>query len=353
MNDLINKESHEIIDNLGDLNARFSGKTVLITGAAGFLGYGFLHYFSVLNQSGQLDSPCKIIAIDNFIRGVPEWYAEIEKNESIFTIEHNITNKLKIDQADFIIHGASIASPIFYRKKPLETMDANVMGLRNILDWSLDHDIESILFFSSSEIYGDPMPNQIPTSEDYWGHVSCTGPRACYDESKRYGETLCAVFHREFRTPVKVVRPFNNYGIGLPLGDRRIIPDLFSNILNDEDVVLLSDGLATRTFCYQSDAITGYLLALLSLHDGEAFNIGNDKPEISMRDLAKLMVEVSKKDLQVIYKESDDREYLTDNPQRRCPNIDKARQLINYAPKVELKDGLERVYNYYKQTLSS
>ena len=221
------------------------------------------------------------------------------------------------------------------------------MGLRNILNWSRNHDIESILFFSSSEIYGDPSPDQIPTSEEYWGHVSCTGPRACYDESKRYGETLCAVFHREFQTPVKIVRPFNNYGIGLPLSDRRIIPDLFSNILNDEDVVLLSDGRATRTFCYQSDAITGYLLALLSTHDGEAFNIGNDKPEISMRDLAKMMVEVSKKDLQVLYKESDDEDYLTDNPQRRCPNIYKARKMLQFQPKVELKVGLERVYNYY------
>src|SRR5262249_18927578 len=186
-----------------------------------------------------------------------------------------------------------------YRRHPIETMDANVIGLRNLLDHAIRHPVESFLFFSSSEIYGDPDPAAIPTPEDYRGNVSCTGPRACYDESKRYGETLCINFHKVHQAPVKIVRPFNNYGPGLKISDRRVLPDFFRNVLQDQNIVLLSDGRATRTFCYSSDALTGYLLALLAAHQGEPFNIGTATPEISMADLARLVIEASGKPLHV------------------------------------------------------
>jgi len=344
---LASSDSREIIENLGDLNKKLSGNVVLLTGAAGFLGHGFLHYFAELNRSGILEKPCRILAMDTFLRGKPSWFVKLEEEGTIQTVSRSVTDPLEIDHADYVIHGASVASPTFYRKYPVETMDANVQGLRNILEWSREHPVQSVLFFSSSEIYGDPDPGHIPTSEDYWGNVSCTGPRACYDESKRFGETLCSVFYREYDLPVKTVRPFNNYGPGLALEDRRVIPDLFGNILKDEDIVLLSDGRATRTFCYQSDAITGYLLALFSDHKGEAFNIGCESPEISMRDLAALMIQISGKSLEVVHSVSEDKDYLTDNPQRRCPDISKAKKLLGYQVRVGLEEGLKRVYSHY------
>ena len=232
-------------------------------------------------------------------------------------------------------------------------MDANVIGLRNLLNHSIKNKPKSFLFFSTSEIYGDPSPDFIPTPEDYRGYVSCSGPRACYDESKRYGETLCVNFNKVYNLPIKIARPFNNYGPGLKITDRRVLPDFFRNILNNQNIELLSDGKATRTFCYISDAITGYLLILLSKEDGEAFNIGSESPEISMKDLSELVVNISEKDLKVVYKKSNDSQYLTDNPNRRCPDLSKSKKILGYKPKISLTEGLKRSYNYYKENLIS
>ncbi|MDC0273017.1 NAD-dependent epimerase/dehydratase family protein, partial [bacterium] len=246
------------------------------------------------------------------------------------------------------------ASPIFYRKHPIETIFSNITGLKGLLDFSVrNKNIDSFLFFSTSEIYGDPDSKNIPTKETYRGNVSCTGPRACYDESKRLGETLCVNYSKIHNVPVKIARPFNNYGPGLKLSDRRVIPDFFRDIIYNNNIVLLSDGSATRTFCYISDAIEGYLRILLSDHNGESFNIGRENPEMSMLDLAEMCIKVSKKKLNVEYQESNDLEYLSDNPRRRCPNIDKARELLNFNPKIPLLEGLERTYNYYLSNIEN
>jgi UDP-glucuronate decarboxylase len=341
------RDAEEIIDNLGDAIGRFAGKTVLLTGAAGFLGSQFMHFFARLNDSGRLSRSCRLLAIDNYLRGVPAWLEAMDARHEIDIRKSDIVADRDYPAADFIIHAASVASPTFYRKFPLETMDANVIGLRNLLDHAVVRRPESFLFFSSSEIYGDPDPAHIPTAEDYRGFVSCTGPRACYDESKRYGETLCVTFHQVHALPVKVARPFNNYGPGLSIDDRRVLPDFFRDALAGRDIALLSDGRATRTFCYISDAITGYLLVLLSPHDGEAFNIGTDAPEISMEDLAREVIRTVGRDLRVTKQVSDDPNYLQDNPQRRCPDLAKSRRMLGYEPRVGLEDGLARMRDYY------
>jgi len=344
------RDADDAINSLINKNERFAGKRILLTGAAGFLGSQFLHYFARLNETVLSGNPACLFAIDNFLRGVPSWLEDFAHTPGIKIKKSDIITGQEIDAADFIIHAASIASPIYYRKHPIETMDANVIGLRNLLDHSLASRPESFLFFSSSEIYGDPDPANIPTREDYRGNVSCTGPRACYDESKRYGETLCVNFWQVHGVPVKIVRPFNNYGPGLKITDRRVLPDFFRDALAGKDIVLLSDGRATRTFCYISDAITGYLLALLSPHNGEAFNIGADQPEISMEDLAHLVLDVSGSTGKLQKESSEDPQYLTDNPQRRCPDLTKSRKLLAYSPKIELRDGLVRMLEYYKES---
>jgi dTDP-glucose 4,6-dehydratase/UDP-glucuronate decarboxylase len=341
------RDAQEVAANLGDKVHRFAGKRILLTGGAGFLGAHFIHFFVALNDSGALSAPCHLVVWDNFGRGVPDWLESLKDRPDLTCEERDICQPHDIGNVDFLIHAASIASPIFYRKNPIETMDANVIGLRLLLDHAVKQPLESFLFFSTSEIYGDPSPDSIPTPETYRGNVSCTGPRACYDESKRYGETLCVNFWQAHKVPVKIARPFNNYGPGLKISDRRVLPDFFRDVLADKDIVLLSDGKATRTFCYISDAITGYLLILLSDHNGEPFNIGIDRPEISMRDLADLVIKVSGKPLQVSFQESDDPKYLTDNPNRRCPVIDKARDLLGFNPRVQLEEGLQRAYRYY------
>lgn len=348
MDPIFLRDADAIADALEKQVQRFTGKTVLLTGAAGFLGSQFVHFFARLNDSGALPVPCRILAFDNYLRGIPSWLRFFEGRGDVDVRMADIVAVRAFPRCDFLIHAASVASPTFYRRYPIETMDANVVGLRNLLDHAVEDRPESFLFFSSSEIYGDPDSANIPTAEDYRGFVSCTGPRACYDESKRYGETLCTTFYQVHGVPVKVVRPFNNYGPGLPIDDRRVLPDFFRDALSGRDIALLSDGRATRTFCYISDAITGYLMALLSPHDGEAFNIGADAPEISMEDLARLVIKVSGRAIKVTKQVSGDPHYLKDNPQRRCPDLAKSRRLLGYEPRVSLEEGLKRMLEYYQ-----
>ncbi|HPA55326.1 MAG TPA: NAD-dependent epimerase/dehydratase family protein, partial [Bacillota bacterium] len=200
----------------------------------------------------------------------------------------------------------------------------------------------------SSEIYGDPDESHIPTGEDYNGNVSCTGPRACYDESKRLGETMVVNYYKEYKVPIKSARPFNVYGPGLMLNDKRVIPDFFNDAIHKRKIQILSDGTPTRSFCYISDAVKGFMLVLLSEFDGEAFNIGNDRTEISMKGLAELIAGIVG-NVAIEYKKSKEKDYLTDNPQRRCPDLSKAKSYLNYYPKVELEAGLGRLYHWYKQ----
>jgi dTDP-glucose 4,6-dehydratase/UDP-glucuronate decarboxylase len=257
---------------------------------------------------------------------------------------------------DWIIHAAGIASPIYYRIHPLECIDANINGLRNLLDYAVDEakagrPIEGFLFYSSSEIYGDPSPDAIPTPETYRGLVSCTGPRACYDESKRLGETLCVVYANHHGVPARMARPFNNYGPGLKITDGRVLPDFARNVLNGEDIVMLSDGSPKRTFCYATDAITGYYKILVRGHNGEAYNIGIEKPEISMATLAHLVTDTARELFgykgKVVLGKAKQQDYLIDNPNRRCPIVTKAREHLGYDPKVLPDDGIYRSLVWY------
>lgn len=346
-----------VASSLGKHVNALRGSRILLTGAAGFLGFNFLHFFAYLNSlpPGRTKAGAvRVVAADNFLRGQPRWIVELAKADRNIDLRRCDIVKpwnTRDQKYDYIIHGASIASPTFYRQYPLETLDANVTGLRNMLDLAHRGRAKSMLFFSSSEIYGDPVSSEIPTAESYRGNVGCVGPRACYDESKRLGETLCYIYAEKYKLPVKMVRPFNNYGPGLRLTDKRVLPDFFTDVLAGRDLRVLSDGTPTRTFCYASDAVTGYLLALLSSGSGEAYNIGADNLEISMRDLAGLVAKVSGGTLGVTCEVSKDRAYLTDNPQRRCPDLTKARTKLGYNPLVGLEAGLSRLHHWYRHFL--
>ena len=215
--DVINKDLEYIYTNLRDEFAHLAGKKLLITGAAGFLGYYLIQSILYWNERAEEAQSIRLTVYDNYIRGMPPWLTRFQGDKNLTLIKHDITEPLpkNIDDFQYIIHAASIASPTYYRKHPIETMDANVNGLRLLLEYcrqqkEKNKPVEGFLFYSSSEIYGNPSPENIPTPEDYYGNVSCTGPRACYDESKRYGETLCVNFARQYSLPIKIARPFNN-----------------------------------------------------------------------------------------------------------------------------------------------
>jgi nucleoside-diphosphate-sugar epimerase len=354
----VTEDLQYICQNLRDEFSCLAGKKLLITGGAGFLGYYLIQ--SVLHWNTLVD-PAKRVGVtvyDNYIRGVPSWLIPLAENANLTLVKQDITVPLLPDMDDFqyIVHAASIASPTYYRKFPLETMDANVQGVRRLLEYCRQQQesnspVEGFLFFSTSEIYGDPTPENIPTPESYRGNVSCTGPRACYDESKRYGETLCVNFSRQYALPITIVRPFNNYGPGLKITDRRVLPDFARAILAEQDIVLLSDGSPTRTFCYITDAIIGYYKILTKGQAGEAYNIGVEEPEISMLALATLMQNLGRELFgyhgKVVRHVSADQDYLVDNPNRRCPVITKAKTQLGYNPTISLEEGLKRSLLWY------
>jgi UDP-glucuronate decarboxylase len=356
---IIEEDLEYICSNLDVELLQMSGKRLLITGGAGFLGYYLVQ--TILHWNSHYSTePVKIVVYDNFSRGLPSWINLLYDNEYIDIVKYDVIEPLPCDMGDFsyIMHAATIASPTYYRLHPVETMDANINGLRNLLEYCLKHnsynkEVEGLLFFSTSEIYGDPHPDNIPTPETYKGNVSCTGPRACYDESKRYGETLCVNFAQQYGVPVRIARPFNNYGPGLKITDKRALPDFARNVLNGEDIVMFSNGTPTRTFCYVTDAVIGYFKILVRGRNGESYNIGSDKPEISIRELAERTIETSK-DLfnyqgKLVFNTSSDMEYLIDNPNRRCPNIDKVRKELDYNPSISLEKGLRNSLIWYSE----
>lgn len=355
---IVSEDLDFIVQRAGDELAKLSGRQVVVAGGAGFLGYYLVQAPLHWNLKHPESAPIRVTVLDNFIRGVPSWLTALEGNENLRLLRHDITRPLPAELGDveYLIHAASIASPIYYRKYPIETMDANVNGLRFMLEYCLAQKqrgkpVEGILFYSSSEIYGDPTPDNIPTPETYRGNVSCTGPRACYDESKRYGETLCVNFAKQHGLPIKVARPFNNYGPGLKITDGRVIPDFARNILDGKDIVMLSDGSAKRTFCYVADAVAGYYKVLVKGRPGEAYNVGVEVPEISVTELASRAVALGKELFaysgRVVGQESPDKDYMVDNPYRRCPIITKARTELGYDPQVTIDEGLRRSLLWY------
>jgi dTDP-glucose 4,6-dehydratase/UDP-glucuronate decarboxylase len=338
--------------------AVMAGSRLLITGGGGFLGYYLVQAALHWNSTRARGNAIAVTVYDNYMRGVPQWLESLRGSSGLSLVRQDMILPLPADMGhfDYIIHAAGIASPIYYRAQPIKCIDANINGLRNLLEYSLaereaGRAVKGLLFYSSSEIYGDPVASAIPTPETYRGHVSCTGPRACYDESKRFGETLCVNFARHHDLQVSIARPFNNYGPGLKITDGRVLPDFARDVLAGRDIVMLSDGSPTRTFCYATDAIIGYYKVLVRGRSGEAYNIGIDRPEISVADLARLVVGHAR-DLfgytgQVVLGKSAETDYLVDNPNRRCPVIDKARSELDYSPTVLPDEGVYRALVWY------
>lgn len=338
---VVKEDIEEIAANGAELLEKLLGKEVLITGAAGFLGRYFMAVFNHLNEKNP-DNPITVVALDNYITTPnSETSGRFESSKHVEWIfgDAKIGSQLP-NKFDYIIHAAGIASPEHYRANPLQTIDVAVNVTRELLE-KAKNDCARMIFFSSSEIYGDPFPEFIPTSEDFRGNVSTRGPRACYDESKRMGETLCHVYETYFDVHVSVVRPFNVYGPGMMPKDFRVLPNFAASIARGENLKVYGHGKQTRTFCYITDAMNGFFRALIGGTKPDIYNVGNPTPEISMSDLAKLVCATSKSETEfelVKYPSS----YPEDEPNRRCPNISKISMSLGYKPTVTLEEGIKR-----------
>lgn len=347
MGTMINDDLKNIASRLVDEATALEGKTILVSGGSGFLGKYIVTTLCYLNDN-LLQKPSKIISIDNLKTSTNTPYFDIRLRKDVIELQEDITKPISINEpVHYVLHAAGIASPVFYKKYPIETIESAVYGSKNLLELALankEH-FRGYLFFSSSEIYGNPDISAIPTPEYYNGNVSSIGPRACYDESKRLGETLASVYFDKYALPCKIVRPFNVFGPGMNYDDRRVVPMFTYNALNNFPLPVHGNGLQTRTFCYISDAIVGFLKVLINGNPGEAYNIGNDNSEISMLDLAKMFIGITKTNSTyelIPYPDS----YPSDEPQRRCPDISKSQLDLHYFPTVSLQEGLRRFVNW-------
>jgi UDP-glucuronate decarboxylase len=345
---IVRRDTEAIVQAIGDDAHLLSGKTVLLSGGAGFLGKHFLRVFKRLNDT-ILERPVRVISVDNFITGDP---STSDRDENIAEVWADVTYPLPVrEDIHYIMHAAGLASPVYYMKYPLETIESAVSGIKNLLELGRRNpELEGFLFFSSSEIYGDPDPRFVPTPETYHGHVSSVGPRACYDESKRLAETIATIYHQKYNLPVTIVRPFNVFGPGMKHNDRRVVPMFTYQALTGEPIPVHGNGSQTRTFCYTTDAITGFLKVLLRGRPGEPYNIGNAANEISMLDLAELYGKLVPGSTfqQIDYPDS----YPAGEPQRRCPDLSKAHEQLNYQPQVDVEEGLARFVAWAKDQAS-
>lgn len=349
MSNITGRDLKTIIESITEEAKALEGKTILISGGSGFIGSYINAVLYLLNKK-VFKNKCRVISIDNYITGSKKNFLLNIKDKNFEFRDGDIRLPVNTNEkVDYFIHAAGLASPFYYKKYPLETIESAILGAKNLLELARITKPISFLFFSSSEIYGDPDPNFVPTPETYAGHVSSVGPRACYDESKRLTETLCITYHQIYNIPVKIVRPFNVYGPGMKHIDYRVIPTFIYNGLTGKNLPVHDKGVQTRTFCYITDAITATFKVLTSGKRGEIYNIGNDKPEIGMFELAQIIAEMLGNGVKPKRK-SYPLSYPAGEPQRRCPDLTKIRNHLNYEPKVDLKTGLKQTISWFKQT---
>ncbi len=305
---------------------------VLITGAAGFIGSHLCERF--------LREGFYVIGMDNFLTGSPDNIAHLFENRNFHFIYYNVVNYIYIEgPVDIVIHLACPASPVDYMNHPIHTMKVDSLGTLNTLGLAKVKGARYV-FASSSEVYGSAAVH--PQHEDYWGYVNPIGPRSVYDEAKRFSEALCMAYHREHNMDVRIARIFNTYGPRMRKGDGRVIPTFIEKALRNEPIPIYGDGSQTRSFCYIDDLVEGlFLLSTKENLKGEVVNLGNPQ-EISILDLAKKVIELSSSSSKI--------EFLSpraDDPQRRCPNITKAKKFLEWWPKIDLEEGLRKTIDWF------
>jgi dTDP-glucose 4,6-dehydratase len=306
-------------------------KNVIVTGGAGFIGS---HLCDLL-----LSADNRVICIDNFITGKIENIESFFKNKNFELVEHDITKYIDISgRVDYIFHFASPASPIDYLELPIQTLKVGALGTHNALGIA-KRKHASILLASTSEVYGDPLVH--PQNEEYWGNVNPIGPRGVYDEAKRFAEAMTLAYHRTHGVDTKIVRIFNTFGPRMRKKDGRAVPTFITQALLNQALTVFGDGSQTRSFGYIDDLTHGLLL-LMESSCNTPVNIGNPN-EISLLDVAKLIIELTKSKSEIIFKD-----LPVDDPKVRQPDISKARSILGWEPQVDLKDALIKTIDWYK-----
>jgi UDP-glucuronate decarboxylase len=321
-------------DLLGAIQEKHCMTTALVTGGAGFLGS---HLCDRLIAEG-----CTVIVLDDLSTGSRDNISHLLGKRNFRFVLQDVTTPFEV-QADWIFHLACPASPVQYQRNPLKTVITNVVGTLNGLSLAARTGARFLLT-STSEVYGDPDVH--PQSEEYRGSVSCTGPRACYDEGKRCAETLCFDHYRQAGVDIRVARIFNTYGPRMAIDDGRVVSNFIVQALRGDDITIYGEGQQTRSFCYVDDLVDGLMRLMMGPHIGP-INLGNPG-EFSIRELAEQVIRLTGTQSKLV------RQPLpVDDPKQRCPDIDKAKALLGFAPRVELAQGLGPTIAYFRGLIGS
>lgn len=307
---------------------------ILVTGGAGFIGS---HLVDSLIEDGY-----DVVCVDNLITGKESNVAQYKNREEFRFIKADVSeDKLDLKEIDYIFHLASPASPADFSKFPLKIALTNSVGTLNMLKHAKKLDAKFLLA-STSEVYGDPLEH--PQKETYWGNVNSFGPRSCYDESKRFAETLTYIFLNEEGVDARIVRIFNTYGPRMREEDGRAVSNFVTSALKNEPIEVYGDGTQTRSFCYVSDMVDGIKKAMFTKDTkGEVFNIGNPD-EYKIIDLAKKIKKMTDSKSEIVFTDLPE-----DDPQQRKPDITKAKEKLNWEPKVSVNEGLKMTIDFYSE----
>jgi dTDP-glucose 4,6-dehydratase len=307
-----------------------SSERIVITGAAGFIGS---HLAEAL-----LDRGYSVVGIDNLLTGDIGNIAHLHNRDFEF-IKHDVTNYIYLPgPVHYVLHWASPASPIDYLELPIPTLKVGALGTHKALGLAKAKGAKFVIA-STSEVYGDPIEH--PQKETYWGNVNPVGPRGVYDEAKRFAEAMTVAYHRYHGLDTKIVRIFNTYGPRMRIRDGRAVPAFISQALSNEDVTVFGDGRQTRSFCYISDLVDGIIRLMLSA-ENDPVNIGNPA-EMTIEDIAKVIIEMTRSKSRIVYKP-----LPVDDPKVRKPDITRARTILGWEPKVDLRQGLTSTIEYFK-----
>ena len=333
---MMNKEIEEIRRDIGAISKSIKEKNILVTGGAGFLGSWLCE---VLVEQG-----ANVICLDNLVSGLKANISHLMGKGNFKFIQHDITQPILFDEPiDVVMHLASRASPFEFEKYPIQILKANTLGIWIALGIAKKHKAR-FLYTSTSEIYG--AATEIPTSEEYRGNVNPVGPRSCYDEAKRCGESYVIAYELQHGLDTRIARIFNTYGPRMRAEGvyGRVIPRFIEQALSNKPITIFGDGTQTRSFCYVTDQVEGLLkLAFSENAKGEVVNIGSDK-EITIFELAKLIQELTNSSSEIVFEE-----LPKDDPPRRRPDITKAKTLLDWKPKIELEEGLLRMVKWFKE----
>lgn len=307
---------------------------ILITGGAGFIGS---HLCNHLLKGGH-----KVICVDNFITGLRDNVKSFLENPNFKLIEHDISSPLYLEEnLDWVLHFASLASPQHYLTHPIKTLKSGLLGTHNCLGLSKEKSAKFLLA-STSEIYGDPLIH--PQPEEYTGNVSITGPRSCYDESKRGAEALTYAYMRQHSLDVRVVRIFNTYGPNMRPDDGRVVSNLIVQALKEKDLTVYGEGKQTRSFCYIDDLVGG-ILKIMEVDYKLPLNLGNPT-EYSILEFAEIIVRLTNTNSKIKFLPLPE-----DDPKKRKPDIAKVKEMLSWQPEIDLEEGLRRTIDYFKKRL--